>query len=136
MKKGYTLAELLIVMAIVVILGVVSLASFVTRRNQSQLSTTAATMAGLLREAQSRSMAQASSTSWGVHFDNGSSPFFALFAAPYGASSLTGRYPLPAWVGYATSSIRSGSFAEVSFAQLSGAATGSSSITIYLLQSP
>lgn len=137
MKKGYTLVETLVVVAIVVVLAIVSMASFVTRRNQSQLSSTAATMAGLLREAQSRSVSQASSTSWGVHFENsvGTSPFFSLFSSPYVSSSQVGHYPLPAGVGYVASSIGSGSSAEVTFAQISGAASGSSSIAIYLMQS-
>lgn len=136
MKKGYTLAEMLIVLGIIVILALVSMTSFVTRRNQSQLTSTAATMAALLREAQSRSVAQASSTSWGVHFENSTntSPFFALFASPYASSSQAGHYSLPAWVGYVSSSIRAGSYAEVRFAQISGFASGSSSIAVYLLQ--
>jgi len=136
MKKGYTLAELLIVIAIIVIVSLVSLTSFVNRRNQGQLSTTAATMAALLREAQSRSVAQASSTAWGVHFDNGAPPFFALFPVPYSPSSRISYYPLPGLLGYVTSSLAAGSSKEITFSQLSGAAMGSSSIAVYLLQSP
>lgn len=137
MKKGYSLAETLIVTAIIVILAAVSMVSFVNRRNQSQLSSTASSMAGLLREAQSRSVAQSSSTSWGVHFENSTttSPFFALFASQYASSSNYGYYALPAWVGYATSSIGSGSYAEVKFSQISGTLIGSSSISIHLRQS-
>jgi prepilin-type N-terminal cleavage/methylation domain-containing protein len=136
MNKGYTLAEMLIVMAIVIVLSLVSLANFVSRRNQSHLTSTASTMAGLLREAQSRSVAQASSTSWGVHFENSTtSPFYALFAGVYASSTNLGFYSLPAWVGYSTSSIRAGNWAEVTFAQISGAASGSSSMSIYLLRS-
>lgn len=137
MKKGYTFAEMLIVMAIVVILSLVAMANLVGRRNQSQLTSTAATMVGLLREAQSRSVAQTSSTSWGVHFENSTtaSPFFSLFAISYASSSEFGHYPLPAWVGYAPSSVGLGSYAETMFAQISGSASGSSSISIYLLQS-
>lgn len=136
MKKGYTLAETLVVMAVTVILAVVVIGSFVNQRNRSQISSTAATIAGLLREAQSRSVSQSSSTSWGVRFENSTttSPFFALFASQYSSSSQVGHYPLPAWVGYVTSSIGAGSVAEVGFAQISGAASGSSSIAIYLLQ--
>ena len=139
MKDGYTLAELLIVMAIVLILALVSLANFVSRRNTSELTTTAAEMAGLLREAQSRSVAQSSSTSWGVHFDNGANgatPYFVLFAGQFGTSSNAGYYPLPAYVGYVTSSIPAGSYAEVTFSEISGIASGSSSIVIDLLQNP
>lgn len=136
MRKGYTLAELLIVISIVMVLALVSLASFVNRRNRSQLTTTTSAIAGLLREAQSRAVSQDSSASWGVHFENGDTPFFALFSEPYSTSTLTGHHALPAWVGYATSSISSGSSAEIIFSQISGASSGSSSISIYLLQDP
>jgi prepilin-type N-terminal cleavage/methylation domain-containing protein len=135
MKKGYTLAETLVVMGIILVLALISVTSFVNRRSRSQLASTASTMAGLLREAQSRSVSQSSSTAWGVHFENSATmPFFALFASPYSSSAHAGYYPLPASVGYATSSVGAGSYAEVVFTQISGAATGSSSISIYLRQ--
>jgi len=129
------LAEMLIVTAIVVILLLISLVSLVGRRNQTSLTTTVANMAALLREAQSKSVFQASSTSWGVHFENADAPFFALFETSYSSSSHSGYYALPVWVDYATSSIAQDSWAEVTFAQLSGAASGSSSISVYVLQS-
>lgn len=136
MRKGYTLAETLIVMAIMVALAVVAIGSFVNQRNRSQLSSTASAMAGLLREAQSRAVSQSSSTSWGVHFENSTekTPFFVLFAGPYSSSSPLGYYSLPVGVGYVAESIAAGSSAEVTFAQISGAASGSSSIAIYLMQ--
>jgi type II secretory pathway pseudopilin PulG len=136
MRQGYTLAELLIVIAIVMVLALVSLAGFVNRRNRSHLDSTAAAMAGLLREAQSRSTSQQSSSAWGVRFENGDPPFFALFEAPYDASTTAGYHSLPVWVGYSTSSIAAGSHAEVIFSQISGLASGSSSISIHLIQNP
>ena len=81
-------------------------------------------------------MSQDSGASWGVHFENGPVPFFAIFAAPYATSSLSGQYPLPAWVRYATSSVAAGYYAEIVFSQVSGLATGSSSIAIQLTQRP
>ena len=137
MKKGYTLVEMLVVVAIVTILALVSMMNFVGRRNQAHLSATASSMAALLREAQSRSVSQSSSTIWGVHFENSTttSPFFSLFSTAYSSSSRISYYAFPAWVGYDPSSVAPGSFAEVSFAQVSGAASGSSSISIYLIQS-
>src|SRR5262245_22356553 len=126
MRNGYTLAELLVVIGLITVLEVVSLASLVSRRNRSQLTSTTSTMAGLLREAQSRSAAQSSDTNWGVHFDNGTPAFFALFSGTYAANRIAGYYALPGWVAYSTSSIAAGSYAEVTFTQISGAASGSS----------
>lgn len=139
MRKGYTLPELLIAIGIILILGLVSLAGFVNRRNESELDATASRMAALLREAQSRSVSQDSGASWGVRFDNGESgagAYYALFSVPYTTSSLSGQYPLPAWVKYVTSSIAAGSHAEITFSQISGLAAGSSSIAIQLTQKP
>lgn len=135
-RNGYTLAELLIVIAVITILSLVSLAGFVNRRNNSQLDSTAASIVGLLREAQSRSVSQSGSASWGVRFDNGDKPFFALFSVPYGTSTVAGHNALSAWVAYSTSSVASGSHAEVIFSQVSGTASGSSTISVYLIQNP
>jgi prepilin-type N-terminal cleavage/methylation domain-containing protein len=136
MKKGYTLVEMLVVVAIITVLALVSIMNFTSRRNQTHLSATASSMVALLREAQSRSVSQLSSTVWGVHFENSTttSPFFSLFSTTYSSSSHVSYYALPTWVGYDPSSIAPGSFAEVRFAQISGSASGSSSISIYLIQ--
>lgn len=137
MKKGYTLVEVLVVVAIITALALVSIVNFTNRRNQSHLSATTSSIVALLREAQSRSVSQSSSTIWGVHFENSttSTPFFSLFPGTYSSSSRISYYALPTWVGYNPFSIAPGSFAEVRFSQVSGFPSGSSSISIYLIQS-
>lgn len=138
-RAGFTLVELIVVIAVIAVLGIVSLVNLLGRRNTSDLTATAQRMAALLREAQSRSVAQYSSQSWGVHFENTSSPapFYALFSgASYSTSSQESRYPLSASVAYTTSTVPQNASVNILFSQISGAQTGSSSVGIYLLQSP
>ncbi len=137
MRRGFSIIELLTVIAIIVILSVVMFLNLFNRRSTTDLNLTTEQLAGTLREAQSRSMGQVSSTAWSVHLDNGSSPFFALYASStYNTSSLAGRYALPLDLRFATTSVAEGATADVFFTEISGAASGSSSITLYLLSNP
>ncbi len=131
---GFTLLELLIVVAIISIIVGVSLFSLSKYRNRGILDSTTRKISALLREAQSRSSAQESGTMWGVHFENSTNTpaFYALFSGTYGTSTVVDRYALPSLVSYSTSSIAQGSFKEVSFAQGSGIPFLSSSITLFL----
>jgi len=134
-EKGTTLIELLIVVSIIAVISMVSLLSLLGRSAQTDLSNVTEQMASLLREARAHSVSQASSTSWGVHFDNSTTtaPFYTLFySQTYSTSTTIGYYKLPSGLAYATSSISSGSSVDVTFAQLSGRASSSASIKIYI----
>jgi len=137
-RKGTTLVELMLVIAVIAALSFISFLSLLGRKGDTDLKNTTEQMASLLREARSRSVSQASSTSWGVHFDNAatSSPFFAIFySVTYSTSTTIGYYKLPSTLVYATSTIPSGSYKEVTFSQISGLASASTSITIFLPRS-
>ena len=139
MKNGTTLVELLVVIAIVGILATVTFLNLFGTRRQNELNSTSQAIVALLREARSRSTTQVSSTSWGVHFENSiaTKPFYALFfSSTYSPATTVGYYRLPPSVGYATSSILSGSFKKITFSQLNGLASVSTSVSIYLLTSP
>lgn len=134
-KCGFSTIELLIVIGIIGILAIVSLPNLVGRRSRVELDNTARQIAASLREAQSRSLAQESATSWGVHFENSTttSPFYALFKGSYSSSTRVNYSRLPSSLGYATSSIPLGAAKEVTFSQISGLASAATSTTIYLL---
>ncbi|HUX35438.1 MAG TPA: prepilin-type N-terminal cleavage/methylation domain-containing protein [Candidatus Paceibacterota bacterium] len=134
-KSGTTLLELMVVIAIIAVISLFGFLSLFGRKGATDLTNTTAQMASLLREARSRSVSQASSTSWGVHFDNATSsvPFFALFYGTYGVNTRIGYYRLPATLVYATSTIPSGSSINVTFSQISGLASASTSIGIILI---
>ncbi len=135
-RKGFTFIELLLVIGITAIMAGFMLFGLVGKRSSSELSTTAERIVALLREAQSRSVGQASSTTWGVRFSNGTEEFYALFGGTYSTSSREQYYALPAAVDFATSSVASSSSIDVTFAQLSGASTGSTTVKIYLIAQP
>ncbi len=139
MRKGFSLVEILIVIGITAVIGVVVLTSLTGRRHRVELENTARQIATLLREAQSRSMSQDSSTSWGVHFENSTTTaaFYELFSGTvYSTSSVVGHYRLPNIVRFATSSVPSGSSSTVIFAQITGLPSASTTISLELVAGP
>jgi type II secretory pathway pseudopilin PulG len=132
MRAGFTVLEVSLVIFIGAMLAALLISSLTGFRNRNDFDDTSKKMAALLREAQSRSLARASSTAWGVHFENSTSttPFYALFSGTYGTSTRVGYYPLPPSVSYVTSSLNTGSSTEITFAQITGAASASTTIVI------
>ena len=137
-RQAFTLIELLVVMGIIVAIALVALPNLLGRRNTGDLTNTATQIAALLRQAQSASMAQEQGVSWGVHFQNATAtaPFYALFTSVYSTTSTTGYYRLPNTVGYLTSTLSSGSSLDITFSQILGAASASTSMGLYLLGQP
>ena len=137
-RAGFSLFELLIVIAMVAVLATVSIAYLVGYRNQSDLDSTAKRIVATLRDAQNRSLTQASLSTWGVHFDNasGTRPFWVIFTGSYNASSVFASYPLPVSVGFASATVPVAGFKEIVFTQGTGLASASTSISIYLTALP
>lgn len=131
-NKGTTLTELLVVIAIIALIGVISLLNLFGRRGQVDLANTTQQIATLLREARVRSVSQSSSTSWGVHFGNTAEPFYALFYSnTYAPTTTIGYYRLPRTLAYDSSTISYGSSLEITFSQISGLASASTSLTLF-----
>lgn len=80
--RGFTLVELLISIALLIVLGVIGGVQFFGYRQQQDLSDAAQELAAVFRDAQNRSMSQDSGTRWGVHIENSVSggQFFELFS--------------------------------------------------------
>jgi type II secretory pathway pseudopilin PulG len=137
-KTSFSLAEVLIVIAIVVVLGAVSTPFLIGRVATTDLGVTAQQMITLSREAQSRSASQDSNAQWGIHFENATqtAPFYALFRGSYASTTAIGHYRLPADVGYVTSSIARGANKEIIFAKISGLPATSTAIQIYQISNP
>ncbi len=134
MKKGFTLIELIVVVAIMLVIGALAL-RLPSRGYYQSLQSATLSIASLLREAQSDAMAQEQGTSWGVRFANATNtkPFYALFASStYAASAVKGYYSLPSSVSYVTSTLGLGSTTDVVFSQISGAASISTTIGLYV----
>ncbi len=135
MKRGFTLIELVVTIGILVTIAVVTIVNISGKRSNSNLTTTTQQVATLLREAQSDSLAQEGDAVWGVHFSNATAtaPFYALFSGSYGAGAAGGYYRLPATVAYKTSTLASGATLDITFSAITGAASASTSIGLYLI---
>ena len=133
-RAGFSILEALLVMFVGAILAAILFPGLAAYRNKNELSSTAKQIAATLREAQSRAGARASSTTWGVHFENSTStyPFFSLFYGTYATSTRVGYYKLPASVSYVTSTLGAGSSTEVTFSQVVGAPSASTSVSIIM----
>jgi Tfp pilus assembly protein FimT len=133
-RRGFSMVELLVVFALAILLGIIMVPNLSSWRNRTDFDSTVRQIATILREAQSRSMAQASSTSWGVRFENSTTtaPFYALFATSYGAGTTIGYYRLPVSVRYSTSSLAQGSSINITFAQITGLPSATTSIMLEL----
>lgn len=75
-RAGFTLVELMIVIAILAILTTVGAPFLANSVGKNELKTTAWEMADTLRRAQSQTMAGNGSTGWGVHFESTQYVFF------------------------------------------------------------
>lgn len=133
LQKGFSLIEIVIVLGVALILGAIFIPNLQGQRGVTELNITTKQMTALLREAQTKALLEASSTSWGVHFENStSSPFYALFSGTYTSSTVATRALLPQNVQYTTSSLPTGSVREIIFLQHTGRPASSSSIQIEL----
>lgn len=133
-REGFSLIELAVVIGVMIILSIFIFSSLLSRRSRLNLDNTARQITASLREAQSRSIAQEGATIWGVHFDNGTTtPFYALFKTSYSASTIQSLQRLPTSVCFATSSIAQGGTLDITFAQISGLPSTSTSITLNLV---
>ncbi len=116
--RGFTLIEMLIVIAIVMVIGVALLLSAPGEKASLQVTSVTQEIATTLREAQSRTMSgdengQTVSGFWGVEMANttATTPYFGLFFATSTAgitSSIAlvgGHYALPSSVAYTTSTL-------------------------------
>jgi len=138
-RRGISIIELLVVIALMIVVASTSTLILLGRRNVVSLENTTQQMTAVLREAQSRSIAQSSSTGWGVHFANSTAttPYFAMFAGSvFATSAAQGYHLLSDSVRFATSSLAAGATRTVSFAQRTGAASASTSIKIELIVNP
>lgn len=138
MRRGYTLIELLVVIAIIAIIAIARYYAVGSQANLADLKDTAKQVEALLRQAQSNSMAQSQEVTWGVHFANATNttPFYSLFETSYTTGTVVGTYALPATVSYMTSTLGVGSSTDVIFSQISGIASASTTIGLYLTRQP
>ena len=74
--KGYTLIEILLVIAIVLAVGFLSLAFPTRMLRQAQVSDTAEQLRGALNKARTYALSGKADSAWGVHYGNSTITFF------------------------------------------------------------
>ncbi|MCS6789018.1 MAG: prepilin-type N-terminal cleavage/methylation domain-containing protein [Patescibacteria group bacterium] len=140
-KKGFSLTELLISVALIMILSIVIFSNFYKRRNITNLRSTTTQIAAILMEARNRSIAQEKDSYWGVYFENptSSKPSFSLFYTSdsnFATSSFKyiKKYFLTDFVYYNTSTIPLGGNLIIVFNKVSGLPISVSTIYLDLKQ--
>lgn len=125
--RGYTLLELLIVIAIIVIVAILISGAFSSFRTNNSLVEADSNIIGFLNEARSNTLGSLNNNTWGVHFEQTKIVLFS--GAVYNAAdSANTPYPLP--FDLQISAINLGGPTEVVFARLTGDASISGTVTI------
>ncbi len=132
-RKAVTLIELLVVIGIAGFIMTFAFVNLAGKKNRQSLDSTAKNIEAFAHEAQSNAIAQASSSAWGIHFENSTSSFFTLFAGAYSPTSTRNRASLPPGVRFATSSIPASSTLDVTFAQITGIPSTSTVVQLQLV---
>lgn len=88
-KKGFTLIELILVIAMLAIIGGMSVPFFQSFQVTSDLATYSDTVARTLRRAQAQARAGQNTDSWGVFFDTASNDITLFYGDDYDARDVT-----------------------------------------------
>jgi prepilin-type N-terminal cleavage/methylation domain-containing protein len=86
-KKGFSLLELLIVMAIIIIISSIGVDLYRNYGKNVEVSSAAETIMFDLKQAQSRAMIGEGGFKWGIHFVNGTTDYYEIFSTPTDYSS-------------------------------------------------
>ncbi len=115
--KGFTLLEVAITIGIVVLIGAISLVSFINSRNVRDLTTSAQNVLSVLRLAQSKALGGEDNSQWGVRLEQ--AQFILFRGTTFASSTSTQSYSLPSSIEI-VNIILAGGGQEVAFKRLSG----------------
>ncbi len=138
-RAAFTLVEIVIVIAIVVVIGIFAYTNLLGGKNSTDLATATTQIVASVRQVQSESASQSQGVAWGIHFANATNttPYYAIFTgSSYASGTVQGKYLLPPTVAYVTSTLPVGSSEDVTFSKISGASSASTSIGLYLISNP
>ncbi len=128
MKKGLTLLEIILVLAVIAIISGILLGAFASFREAGQLTETHSSIIGILKDARSRALASKGNSNYGAHFEETKTVLFK--GSAYSSSDLSNEtYLLPAGIKISAISLTGGAVDTI-FTRLLGTTTASGSITI------
>lgn len=132
-EAGFSLAELLVVMAIMAILATIGFSSYAGFKNKQSVEAEVAKLTATVREAMELSRSQADSGPWGVHIANpagAENDFYEIWRGDlYVSGTVTSRLNLSATNGFTDPA--DGAAKDVIFARATGLPTASTTIVIH-----
>lgn len=124
-KQGFSLLELLIVMAVIVTLGVAGVETYRNFSKGVEISSVGQTIAADLRHMQSKAMIGEGGYKWGVHIVNGADDYYELFSTPTdyesGSKDVIATTTLSRGINF--SDPAEGNSKDVVFSKISGTTT-------------
>ena len=136
---GFSLVEVLVAVALMAALAAFIAPNLFSGSKFAELQSITREMVASAREAQSMSTSGAQGSAWGIHFDNPSNgtPFYAIFIGnSYATGTVKDVYRLPASVAYVPSTLPVGTTRDVTFSNVSGVASVSTTIQLYVIAQP
>lgn len=128
-QKGFTLLEVLIVIAILAVLTAVSSPIYRSFVKSSELGSVSKTIISFLKEARSKSMTGNLGLRWGVHFVNGSADYYESFSTPTdysdGSKNVVSTVYLPLGVNFSEPVTTS----DIIFGKIIGTTTATTTVT-------
>lgn len=126
-QRGFTLIEIVIVIAILGTLGVAGIVSLLSQRVNRDLLTTGQNALTVLRLAQSKTIAGEGNSQWGVHLDP--SQFVLFRGSSYAGATSMQTFALPATVDVGNISLVGGG-PDIIFTRISGTTIQSGSFSV------
>jgi prepilin-type N-terminal cleavage/methylation domain-containing protein len=127
-KEGFTLIEVLLVIAIMLLLLLLSVSGMQLFASRSAHLSAARVVLGTLEEAHARTLASHGDVAYGVHFEAQSVTLFQ--GATYDASAVTNEVRTLPVRASITSIALSGGVSNITFTRLQGRATASGTVTV------
>ncbi len=129
---GFTIVELLLIIAVITVLGGFGIANYSSFRNSKVLEEQVDVVVADIRETASRARSQESDNQWGIHFDNpagNNNDYYQIwYGASYAGGTITERVNLSPGLNFTDPA--SAASEDVIFSKATGLPTASATIVI------